>query len=291
MVCKYKLRVGSRKQVMNNTAKMTAGGLTKSKLKYNKRGRIVSKKASKLAKTNNRLVNAGYITKKGIFGVVKKGGAAVFEPPEKSVNDDFVTFTQDLVSNLHKSTNNEIKKKLLDFIIKTIITRNDTIPILTNNTRNNHNYFDGVIKECVRLRNTYDNKSKEVQKYKQLIKLIELKKSMPNTSNIPHMPAAYLPNKFPGYNFKMTGINGINGDKNFLEAQTGFSLPDIEELIYMPIKEVERIQNNIKRSGVKQITYFKTNYYKNIMLIIKKKKSNINKQINNISNKLAKMRV
>ena len=57
---------------MNNTAKMTAGGLTKSKLKYNKRGRIVSKKASKLAKTNNRLVNAGYITKKGILVLLKK---------------------------------------------------------------------------------------------------------------------------------------------------------------------------------------------------------------------------
>jgi hypothetical protein len=86
MVCKYKLRVGSRKQVMNNTAKMTAGGLTKSKLKYNKRGRIVSKKASKLAKTNNRLVNAGYITKKGIFGVVKKGGANKYSNVRESGN-------------------------------------------------------------------------------------------------------------------------------------------------------------------------------------------------------------
>ena len=74
MVFKFKQRIGSRAQVMNGTAKITGGGLTKKHLKYNKRGRIVSKKASRLAKKNNRLVNAGYITKKGVFGVIKKGG-------------------------------------------------------------------------------------------------------------------------------------------------------------------------------------------------------------------------
>ena len=55
---------GSRAQVMHGTAKKTTGGLTKSQLKYNKQGKIVSKKASALAKKNNRLVKAGYVTKK-----------------------------------------------------------------------------------------------------------------------------------------------------------------------------------------------------------------------------------
>lgn len=297
MVCKYKLRVGSRKQVMNNTAKMTAGGLIKSKLKYNKRGRIVSKKASKLAKKNNRLVNAGYITKKGIFGVVKKGGSAVFEPPETSVNAGFVKFTQDILSQLDTIRNKKNKIKLLDFLIKKIIERNDIIPILINNTRKDHTYFDGVIKECVRLRNLYDNKSIEVQKYNQLIKLIELKKSMPNISkmsNVLSMPTAYLPQKFPDYKFIMTGVNGINDindGKNFLEKQISFSLPDIEKLVSFPIKEVERIRNMIQTSDVNQSIYFKTIYYKNIMRIIKKKKSNINKNVNNLREKLAKMEV
>ena len=65
---------GSRAQVMHGTAKKTTGGLTKSQLKYNKQGKIVSKKASALAKKNNRLVKAGYITKKGEFGVSMRGG-------------------------------------------------------------------------------------------------------------------------------------------------------------------------------------------------------------------------
>ena len=60
--------VGSRAMVMHGTAKKTSGGLTKSQLKYNKQGKIVSRKASALAKKNNRLVNAGYVTRKGEFG-------------------------------------------------------------------------------------------------------------------------------------------------------------------------------------------------------------------------------
>ena len=62
------LSVGSRAQVMHGNAKKTSGGLTKSQLKYNKQGKIVSKKASALAKKNNRLVKAGYVTTKGQFG-------------------------------------------------------------------------------------------------------------------------------------------------------------------------------------------------------------------------------
>ena len=69
-----RLNIGSRAQVMHGTAKMTGGGLRKKDLKYNKRGRIVSRKASNLAKKNNRLVKAGYGTRKGHFGYVKRGG-------------------------------------------------------------------------------------------------------------------------------------------------------------------------------------------------------------------------
>ena len=59
---------GSRAEVMHNTALRTSGGLTKVDLKYNKNGRIVSKKMSRTAKKENRLVKAGYKTKKGEFG-------------------------------------------------------------------------------------------------------------------------------------------------------------------------------------------------------------------------------
>jgi hypothetical protein len=58
---------------MNGTAHHTKGGLTKKQLKYNKHGRIVSKKASMKAKKANRLAKAGFIPKKGVFKLFKKG--------------------------------------------------------------------------------------------------------------------------------------------------------------------------------------------------------------------------
>ena len=60
--------VGSRAQVMNGNADKTSGGLQKKDLKYNKQGRIVSRKKSGSAKKDNRLVKAGYKTEKGKFG-------------------------------------------------------------------------------------------------------------------------------------------------------------------------------------------------------------------------------
>ena len=60
--------VGSRAQVMNGSALKTPGNLRKKDLKYNKQGRIVSKKRSARAKKENRLVKSGYVTKKGVFG-------------------------------------------------------------------------------------------------------------------------------------------------------------------------------------------------------------------------------
>ena len=64
-------RVGTRAQVMHGTAHHTSGGLTKTDLKYNKWGRIVSKAKSAKAKKENRLEKMGFKTKKGSFGVVK----------------------------------------------------------------------------------------------------------------------------------------------------------------------------------------------------------------------------
>lgn len=47
--------VGSRAQVMHGVAHHTSGGLTKTDLKYNKAGRIVSRRASAAATKNDRL--------------------------------------------------------------------------------------------------------------------------------------------------------------------------------------------------------------------------------------------
>ena len=69
---KYPMLIGSRAQVMHYTAYKTSGDLQKSKLMYNKHGKIVSKKKHATAKKDNRLVKAGFHTVKGKFGVVKR---------------------------------------------------------------------------------------------------------------------------------------------------------------------------------------------------------------------------
>lgn len=65
--------IGSRAEVWHGSAKKTSGGLTKSHLMKNKSGRIVSRKKHFSAKKDNRLVKAGFKTKKGHFGFIKSG--------------------------------------------------------------------------------------------------------------------------------------------------------------------------------------------------------------------------
>jgi len=76
---KYQFIRGSRAQVWHGTAYKTNGGLIKSKLMKNKHGRIVSASKHKTAKKQKRLVKAGYITTKGKFGSVKKGGSSLLD--------------------------------------------------------------------------------------------------------------------------------------------------------------------------------------------------------------------
>ena len=64
---------GSRAQVMHGTAERTSGGLRKKDLKYNKQGRIVSRRRSQMAKQNDRLKKAGWTFKRGEFGAKKIG--------------------------------------------------------------------------------------------------------------------------------------------------------------------------------------------------------------------------
>ena len=71
---KHEMLIGSRRQVWNGTAHKTAGNLVKEDLIMNKHGRIVSKAKSATAKKEKRLEKAGYFTKKGKFGFVKKEG-------------------------------------------------------------------------------------------------------------------------------------------------------------------------------------------------------------------------
>ena len=77
----FKNLVGTRAEVMHGTAYKTGYGkvksnggnsLTKTNLKYNKNGRIVSKtKSAKGRALLKQLRDAGYTTQKGKFGAVK----------------------------------------------------------------------------------------------------------------------------------------------------------------------------------------------------------------------------
>jgi hypothetical protein len=69
---KYPELFGSRIQVLRGRAFKTAGGLLKEDLMMNKHGRVVSVLKHKTAKKERRLEKAGYFTKKGKFGFVKR---------------------------------------------------------------------------------------------------------------------------------------------------------------------------------------------------------------------------
>jgi hypothetical protein len=98
--------IGSRAQVMHGNANKTSGGLTKKQLKYNKQGKIVSRKASALAKKNNRLVKAGYVTKKGVFGNrMMKGGGIISPSPISSTSI--------------KTLDNDVSTTLLKYLAQT----------------------------------------------------------------------------------------------------------------------------------------------------------------------------
>lgn len=72
---KFEILEGSRAQVWHGTAYKTPGGLTKDKLLYNKRGRIVSRRKHSTAKREKRLEKHGFFAKKGQFGAVERSAS------------------------------------------------------------------------------------------------------------------------------------------------------------------------------------------------------------------------
>ena len=79
-------RIGTRLQVMNGLAKQTGGGLKKKDLKYNKRGKIVSKKLSAMA-------------------IQRGGGGDAHDIIEYLRSNNYITMTID-----HNMSNNYILK-------------------------------------------------------------------------------------------------------------------------------------------------------------------------------------
>ena len=109
-------RVGSRAQVMHGNAKMTGGGLKKKDLKYNKQGKIVSKKMSQRAKKEKRLQKAGYTTVKGQFGAVRimKGGLikACSELCHTRTNKTLFKLSRECIDGYEQTTCKKFRIKL-----------------------------------------------------------------------------------------------------------------------------------------------------------------------------------
>ena len=151
------LRVGSRAQVMHGNAKQTSGGLMKKDLKYNKHGKIVSKKMSQIAKKEKRLENAGYITQKGVFGAQKKNikGGVNFQllrisqgQSKRSINDNDAKQSAivSIESRIHKFSN--VNRSVIQTFL--IGLENKTIKRLARSgsfNPNNEIYIDKINKK------------------------------------------------------------------------------------------------------------------------------------------------
>ena len=125
-------RIGSRAQVMHGNAKMTGGGLKKRDLKYNKQGKIVSKKMSQRAKKEKRLQKAGYTTIKGQFGAVRsmKGGSLYVDGTYNSDLSTIVDFLRE---------NQLIPRSLTSYIHSTKVKNKSSVKNVLKQIRNNNN--------------------------------------------------------------------------------------------------------------------------------------------------------
>lgn len=129
----FKQTIGSRTQVMNGTARKTSGGLHKKHLKYNPSGRIVSKKASALAKSNNRLIKAGYVTTKGVFGckLMKGGGINIKTLPYgEPINNSRISDNKVLLTSNKTNTKSINCKCITNSNFRGIIYDNNQIILL-----------------------------------------------------------------------------------------------------------------------------------------------------------------
>ena len=99
-------------------------GLKKKDLKYNKQGKIVSKKMSAMAKKEKRLQKAGYITKKGQFGAVRsmRGGSGETAVNTLQYDVQYILGHKEMVNH-----NRWVSKNInINFTNNTIIIGNST---------------------------------------------------------------------------------------------------------------------------------------------------------------------
>ena len=268
----FKYNIGSRAQVMHGNAKQTGGGLTKKQLKYNKRGKIVSRKASKSARKSNNLVKAGYITRKGVFGIVNsyKGGSNIIESGfanslKASVNNLEETINNNSLLNSRILSNKEIKNRNRKRIynVRERMFRNNLSQINSLKGAPWILYVDGNGRKNTTksLMNTWDKKFKEKflceihsnskfneSKYKRNTK----KEFIPNSLQLVKMPelynVKYNSNRFLEELGKGTFNIYLENLHLILTALKMGSKNQLKRLRELPINNINQIIENLYKS-------------------------------------------
>ena len=198
-------RVGSRAQVMHGNAKMTGGGLKKKDLKYNKQGKIVSKKMSTRAKKEKRLQKAGYTTKKGQFGAIRSMMGGETKEMNKIIEEYITKLNGDMEG---KDFNPDVASRRIrwgDSNVGISLSYDTTNIIVTDIDRDDES--DNFVSESIipHLIETYkyDNISeisiREIPNDKKLLSILKGIVSKKNKDNL-----------------KLTIIGGIDGEFNVM---------------------------------------------------------------------------
>ncbi len=121
-------KTGNRTEVMNGLAEKTGGGLRKNDLKYNKYGKIVSKRMSTIAKKENRLQKGGVVSDyKKRIKIINKIEIIVNNIENLSISQfkDIIYALEDTLNYvwlyyLNKDDIHELAKKAFHIALKTV---------------------------------------------------------------------------------------------------------------------------------------------------------------------------
>ena len=121
-----KKKTGTRQEVMNGIAKMTGGGLRKKDLKINNKGKIVSKKLSKIAKEINNLQIGGGDTVQFVIEDMNRSLMDFLKEAENDKRDKRLRMDHKKITSITLDVNGKVinwtdtQKNVDSFLIKDI---------------------------------------------------------------------------------------------------------------------------------------------------------------------------
>ena len=121
-----KKKTGTRQEVMNGIAKMTGGGLRKKDLKINNKGKIVSKKLSKIAKEINNLQIGGGDTVQFVIEDMNRSLMDFLKEAENDKSDKRLRMDHKKITSITLDVNGKVinwtdtQKNVDSFLIKEI---------------------------------------------------------------------------------------------------------------------------------------------------------------------------